>query len=110
MSDTIRCQGCGRMLTALRDGTARRHNNRPGGYHCQSSGYRLARWDVGQRLRHHTGDLWVIRRDDGGEWGDYWLECIAGREKGRQMTGHGEYLHRHGWTAVSAGSDGETDT
>ena len=44
---------------------------------------------------------------DGGEWGDYWLECIAGREKGRQMTGHGEYMHRHGWTAVSAGSDGE---
>ena len=38
MSDTIRCQGCGRMLTALRDGTARRHNNRPGGYHCGKCG------------------------------------------------------------------------
>lgn len=103
MRPRVKCQGCHRMLVPLRDDTARAHNNRrDDGHRCPSSGYRLPRWPVGQRLHHHSGDLWVVDEDRGGAWGDYLLRCLAGREKGRVMVAHGEYMHRHGWTAADA--------
>lgn len=101
----IECQGCRRLLAPLRDGTSRDHNTTRGGsngYRCPSSGYRLARWEVGQRLRHHSGDLWLVAEDLGGQWGDYLMRCLAGNEKGREMVAHGEYMHRDGWTAVDS--------
>jgi hypothetical protein len=103
------CQVCGRMLVPLKDGTSRSHipgsrrRRNPDGFdreYCQGAGYRLARWQPGQRLRHHSGDVWVIEEDQGGMWGDYLMHCLDGRERGRTMVAHGEYMHRHGWTAL----------
>lgn len=95
------------MLVPLKDGTSRPHYARRKRYvedhyrnHCQGSGYRLARWLEGQELYHHSGDRWLVVEDRGGEWGDYWLRCLAGREKDREMLAHGEYMHRHGWRPV----------
>lgn len=101
----IACQVCGRKLVPLKDGTSRRHyadRRRPGqdAYdrsHCRGSGYRLARWPVGQELYHHSGDRWLVVEDRGGTYGDYWLRCLVGREQCREMVAHGEYMHRHGW-------------
>lgn len=107
MADRVKCQGCGRLLVPLRDGTARNHSTRRGsGYRCPSSGYRLARWTVGQKLRHHTSGIWVIDADLGGEYGDYEVRCLTGVEKGRVMVAHGEYMHRHGWTPIGASDVG----
>lgn len=99
MAERVLCQVCGRMLVPKRDGTARYHNSYPhqSGWRCQGSGYRMARWAVGQHLHHHSGDLWEVAEDRGGRYGDYYLRCLAGREKGREMIAHGEYMHRHGW-------------
>jgi hypothetical protein len=103
----IPCQVCGRRLVPLKDGTSRNHHPRRYGRgveqfdrsYCQGSGHRLARWPVGQLLFHHSGDLWQVAEDRGGQWGDYWLKCLHGREKDREMLAHGEYMHRHGWRA-----------
>lgn len=108
------CQVCGKPLTPRRDGLARPH----GRYgQCRGVGYRLARWSVGQRLRHHTSGVWEIVEDIGGRYGDYLIRCVVGQrsswrkgewieEPGRTLTAHGEYMHRHGWTpAPSEGSD-----
>lgn len=93
------------MLAQLKDGTSRAHyptarSNATYRYdrdRCPGSGYRMARWPVGQKLRHHSGDVWEVLEDIGGRYGDYRLGCLAGREKGREMDAHGEYMHRHGW-------------
>ena len=109
------CQVCDRMLSPLKDGTSRPHTPGRAGtgggeYHrCSGSGYRLARWEVGQRLHHHAGSVWVVmedRRGHGYGGGDYLLECVigttrpgvvGGEEKGKTEVAHGEYMHRHGW-------------
>lgn len=98
------CQVCGRPLVPKKDGTARCHNyrSRHGRWTCQGSGYRMARWPVGQLLRHHAGDLWEVVEDRGGQWSDYYLRCLRGREEGREMVAHGEYMHRHGWEVAEA--------
>lgn len=109
-SARIQCQCCGRMLVPLKDGTSRNHHPRRYGSdvdlydrsYCRGSGYQLTRWKPRQQLRHHSGDIWVVVKDQGGRWGDYWLECLSGREKGRAMVAHGEYMHRHGWTPTVA--------
>lgn len=109
-----RCEVCGRVVQVFRDGTCRPHKP-PGHYgwdadHCQGSGYRQARWPVGQLLRHHAGDVWEVAEDRAGTtpWRDYLMRCLQGREKGRVMSAHGEYMHRHGWTAIAPRSlDGE---
>lgn len=104
------CQVCGRLLTAQRDGLVKRH--KPPHCHgreadnCRGVGYRHARWSVGQRLRHHSGAEWVILADIGGAYGDYELRCVStaralsDEEIHRQITAHGEYMHRHGWVAI----------
>lgn len=96
----VQCQVCGRMLVPLKSGLHRNHA--PRGHHepysrCQGSGYRAERWPVGQQLHHHAGDRWEVVEDRGGQWGDYYLRCLWGREEGREMVAHGEYMHRHGW-------------
>jgi hypothetical protein len=112
-----KCLVCGREVQVLRDGTSRRHKRRPNmrniyADYCQGSGYRNAPWPVGQKLRHHAGDLWEITGSNlpgDGKWhnhwlhmpGDYTLRCIAGREEGREMRAHAEYMHRNGWTAAT---------
>lgn len=113
MAERIPCQVCRRELVPLRDGTSRRHRA-PRSYEpwsaCQGSGYRLARWEVGQRLLHHTGSVWVVEedRDATTKWGDYIVRCIDvsravnDNEDGRVMVAHGEYLHRHGWEPLPA--------
>lgn len=103
-----RCEVCGRTIQVLKDGTLRAHKwHRRIGDLCQGSGYRQARWPVGQLLRHHAGDLWEVVEDLAGttRYRDYKLRCLAGREKGRAMNAHGEYMHRHGWTAVASTAD-----
>jgi hypothetical protein len=109
----VMCQCCRRMLVPLKDGTARNHVRRRGAEdYCQGSGYRLARWEVDQRLRHHSGGVWEIAEDIGGEHGDYLLRCVFGTRSfndpdrwlehpGKTMRTHGEYMHRHGWTPVA---------
>jgi hypothetical protein len=102
------CQVCGRRLVPLRDGTARRHG-RYGG--CKGSGYRLARWRVGQRLVHHGGSVWEVADDRGGPDGDYLIVCVNGQRSlfhnewiekpGQARVTHGEYMHRHGWRPVT---------
>jgi hypothetical protein len=99
----VKCQVCQRMLRPLKSGLHRSHKPHRYGEpysRCQGSGYRAERWPVGQKLWHHSGDLWEIVEDRGGRWGDYYLRCLRGREKGREMVGHGEYMHRHGWEAA----------
>lgn len=104
------CQVCGRLLVPLKDGTSRQHTPYRAGtgggeyYRCNGSGYRMARWPVGQRLIHHTGMIWEVIEDRGGRWGDYLIRCVDlnGHQSqyesvGREMVAHGEYLHRHGW-------------
>jgi len=103
MSTRLPCQVCGRHLVPLASGLHRDH--RPGHSRepydrCPGGGYRAERWPVGQHLRHYAGDLWLVVQDRGGEYGDYWICCIAGREKGRAMRAHSEYMHRHGWEAA----------
>lgn len=99
------CQVCGRTLAPKNDGTSRNHyptarSNATYRYdrdRCAGSGYRLALWEAGQQLRHHSGDVWeVVNLRSGG----YDLLCLAGREKGREMFAHSEYMHRHGWTPL----------
>jgi hypothetical protein len=105
MSDRLPCQVCGRPLVPLGGGAHRRHK-RPGEHgsyfdYCSGSLYRAARWPVGQELRHHAGDLWRVEKSHGDNCGDYEIRCIAGREQGRTMTVHAEYMHRDGWRAAA---------
>jgi hypothetical protein len=66
MSERMLCQVCGRPLVPLKDGTSRQHTPHRAGtgggeyYRCPGSGYRMARWPVGQRLIHHTGMVWEV--------------------------------------------------
>jgi hypothetical protein len=112
-AERLPCQVCGRPLVPLRDGTSRNHVPRRGGHYedyCQGSGHRLARWLVGQRLRHHGGSVWEVVEDVGGRWDDYVVRCVVGARSfdgdrwleapGKTMRVHGEYVHRHGWTPV----------
>lgn len=104
--DRLPCQVCGRWLTTRRDGLTKPHKapgsrDEPHDY-CVGTGYRHARWEVGQMLRHHAGDRWLVEANIGGTWGDYRIRCVAGREAGRVMVAHGEYMHRHGWTPIEA--------
>jgi hypothetical protein len=112
MSDRLPCQVCGRLLATTANGLTKPHKRRRGAEDaCQGTGYRQARWPVGQFLRHHAGDLWEVVADVGGQWNDYRLVCLAGREEGRELRAHGEYMHRHGWTPVAAppSSNGPSD-
>lgn len=107
------CQVCGRWLNARRDGMVKPHKA-PRTYepyaYCRGTGYRHARWEVGQKLRHHTGMIWEVIEDRGGQWGDYLIRClsipafgVSRYEKvGREMVTHAEYMHRHGWEALDA--------
>lgn len=105
------CQVCGRLLVTQRSGLTRAHKapgaSEPYAY-CQGTGYRQARWPVGQRLRHHSGSEWVVDEDRGGRYGDYIVRCVDvsravnDRERDRVMVAHGEYMHRHGWEPVEA--------
>lgn len=111
------CQVCGRTVQVLKDGTSRAHKRRKNARdiyadYCGGSGYRNARWPVGQRLRHHGGSVWEVVEDRGGTYGDYLVRCVVGQRSmwrdewvetpGREMVTHGEYMHRHGWTAVES--------
>jgi len=109
-SGRLPCQVCGRQLVPLRDGTSRGHTPvRRGtggmdGARCKGSGYRLARWPIGQHLQHHTGSVWRIVGDRGRD-GDYLIRCVQESwlegPSGKEMTVHGEYMHRHGWTPLT---------
>lgn len=124
MGDRLPCQVCGRLLVALKDGTSRPHTPHRAGtgggeYHrCSGSGYRLARWPIGQKLRHHTTGIWEIVEDrtDSTPYADYLVRCInptLGFDNkpmepvGKTLTAHGEYMHRHGWTPVDQPEQGE---
>lgn len=125
-SKRLPCQVCGRSLVPLRDGTSRSHTPRRRGTggreyaRCQGSGYRLARWPVGQRLRHHTTGIWEVVEDRAAttRWADYLIRCVEPtrslsgdgymEEPGKETVAHGEYMHRHGWTPV-ADPEGESD-
>lgn len=118
MPERLPCQVCGRRLVPLKDGTARNHVSHRGAEdYCQGSRYRLARWEVGQQLVHHSGAVFVVREDRGGQHGDYLIECRDGlrslwrpdewlEEPGRTIVAHGEYMHRHGWTPLAPASEG----
>lgn len=108
MPERIQCQVCGRPLVPLRDGTSRYHtrSRRGSGAHCQGSGHRLARWPVGQRLRHHAGSVWEVV-GSGGQGADYRLRCVVGtpgwaggETEGSEMVAHAEYMHRDGWRPI----------
>lgn len=98
------CQVCQRSVQILRNGTSRYH----GRGRCPGSGYRVARWSAGQRLYHHSGDIWQIVGEQPCRFNtleraypdDYLVECVAGREQGRKDSFHAEYMHRHGWYAA----------
>lgn len=110
----IMCQVCRRMLVSRKDGTSRNHYShrypatidRYDRSYCKGSGYRLARWEVGQKLRHHSGCVWEVVEDRGGRCGDYVIRCLSipqgifERPVGTEMVTHGEYMHRHGWTPL----------
>ena len=104
------CQVCGRRLVPLKNGLHREHVVSPR-VRCSGSGYRAARWPVGQRLRHHAGTVWEVVEDRGGRWGDYLLrrlphpvpDWINERPVGSEMVTHGEYMHRHGWEPYEGG-------
>lgn len=106
------CQVCLRPLVPLTDGTARNHVRRPGAEdYCGGSGHRLARWPVGQRLRHHAGSVWEVTGDAGGV-DDYLLVCVVGtpgwaggEKQGKRMTVHAEYMHRDGWREIPGAVD-----
>ena len=104
MSERLPCQVCGRLLTTTTNGLTRRHRAPHGerGSDCRGVGYRHARWEVGQQLRHHSSGVWEVFADVGGRYGDYWIRCLSGSEKGRNLMAHGEYMHRHGWTPFQA--------
>ena len=99
-------------LTRLRNGLAKPHGRHG---NCPGAGYRLARWPVGQLLRHHAGSVWEVIDDDGPRtrpWSpDYRLRCVVGspwgnsETKGKEMTTHGEYMHRHGWTPIETANE-----
>lgn len=106
----INCEVCGRPVQLHGGGRVRLHKpHRNAGIYasfCGGSGRRQTRWPVGQRLRHHSGTVWVVREDrvDSSTYRDYLIECIdlgvlvsRYEEVGRQMVVHGEYLHRDGW-------------
>lgn len=104
MAERLPCQVCGRPLTTRPDGLTRDHRapgQEPYG-RCRGAGYRHARWEVGQRLAHHSSGIWVVFADVGGDYGDYWIRCLSGSEKDRDLMAHGEYMHRHGWSPVEA--------
>lgn len=100
------CQVCGRSLAVRNDGLVKPHKppGVSGKYYsnCRGTGFRHARWPVGQRLMHHSGSVWRVDEDRGN--GDYLVRCvdtsraISHGEWGREMVAHGEYLHRDGWT------------
>jgi hypothetical protein len=102
------CQVCGRQLVPKADGLTRNHVRHRGAEdYCGGSGHRQERWPVGQRLRHHAGSVWEVIADLGGTWNDYLLRCVVGtpgwmggEQVGREMTTHGEYMHRDGWRPV----------
>jgi hypothetical protein len=104
----VPCQVCGRRLVPLRDGTSRYHCRRRGSDYCHGSRHRVARWPVGQRLRHHAGSVWEVVEDLGGMYGDYLLRCVVGtpgwmggEKVGNEMRAHGEYMHRDGWRVIA---------
>lgn len=122
MADRVKCQCCGRMLVPLKDGTSRRHFSGRKRHvddwdrdSCRGSGFRLDRWPVGQRLRHHGGSVWEVVSDFGGPHADYGILCVVGtwngrygEPEGKAQKVHGEYMHRHGWTPVAGGErDGD---
>lgn len=111
---TLPCQVCGRRLSLRRNGLVKPHKA-PGSRgweadNCQGVGYRHERWSVGQRLQHHSGSVWVVVEDRGGQYGDYLIRCVVGQRSydgdswieavGNELITHGEYMHRHGWTPV----------
>jgi hypothetical protein len=106
----LKCQVCGRMLAAKSDGTSWNHYSyrypativRADRSYCPGSGFQLARWKPRQQLRHHSGDIWEVVGTSGPGLvgGDYFIRCVSGREAGREMVAHGEYMHRHGWTPL----------
>lgn len=110
MSERLPCQVCGRSLTVQNNGLTKRHKapGDRGKYapDCRGAGYRQARWEPGQELRHHAGDLWLVVGDVKADprfavaGDDYRLRCLQGREEGREMGAHAEYMHRHGWRAA----------
>jgi hypothetical protein len=111
LTKRLPCQVCGRMLTVQRDGLTKPHKRTRGSEdYCSGTGYRQARWPVGQRLRHHAGSVWVVEEDRGGENGNYLIRCPDGQkspwrdewieEPGKTIVAHGEYMHRHGWTPI----------
>jgi hypothetical protein len=72
-------------------------------------------WPIGQKLRHYAGSVWEVVearpfRGTSHQWmSDYRMRCLSdpmesfgGEKVGRTDSFHGEYLHRHGWTAVDA--------
>jgi hypothetical protein len=114
MPERLLCQVCGRRLVPLKNGLHRNHKlpgSRDPYTRCPGSGYRAARWPVGQHLRHHAGTLWEVIEDRGGRWGDYLVRRLPGgpdwmneRPVGTAMVVHGEYMHRHGWLPAEASS------
>ncbi len=99
MAERVMCQCCGRGLVPLADGTSRRHG-REGG--CKGSGYRLARWEIGRRLEHYTGQIWEVEAIEDLRWPGYRMRCLVqtmprDRPVGTVEHFNAEYLHRHGW-------------
>jgi hypothetical protein len=107
MSERLPCQVCGQQLVPLADGTSRRHG-REGD--CPGSGYRLALWPVGQRLRHYAGSVFEVEKIRASQYGgfDYHVRCISdpynttARQPGEPDVFHAEYMHRHGWQPIAA--------
>lgn len=92
------CQVCGRRLALTRDGLVKPHKiGTTERVACRGVGYRHARWPVGQRLQHHTGSVWEVVEDRGGQYDDYLIRCVEDEE---MVITHGEYMHRHGWTPI----------
>lgn len=72
-------------------------------------------YSVGQRLRHHSGQVWEVvaaNLPGSGEWekgmlalqGDYRIRCVATTRNshvddsvGREQRVHADYLHGDGW-------------
>lgn len=103
-SERIACQVCGRKLMPLKDGTSRRHGSHGS---CAGSGFRLALWPAGQRLRHYAGAVFEIIEpvwNPGYRIDDYSVRCVSdphgtsGVGLGERDRFHAEYVHRAGWT------------
>jgi hypothetical protein len=82
---------------------------RGSGGRCPGSGYRLARWEIGQLLRHHSGSFWEVVESRSASFpdlpgDDYVIRCLRSnvwdKEGGHEMVTHCEYMHRHGWTPL----------